>query len=120
MKKIIVIDDEIVNRLLIISILKSASYEVYSADGGKNGINLAKELRPNLIICDFRMPGIDGMEVLEMIRADKKMKEMPFIFLTSNIDFQEERVALKLGANAYLHKPVDKEKLLECVKKYCK
>lgn len=117
MKKVLVIDDEQINRLLISSVLKAEKYEVFEASGGKEGIEKAKSLIPDIIVCDMRMPEVDGMEVLDNLRSDENLMSTPFVFLTSNTDAIDEKVALKSGANAYLYKPVSKEKLTDCVKK---
>ncbi len=116
MKKILVIDDEQINRLLITSVLKAEKYEVFEASSGREGIDKALQIKPDIIVCDMRMPEIDGMEVLDSVRAEPSMITTPFIFLTSNTDAIDQRVAIKSGANAYLHKPIDREKLIACIK----
>lgn len=116
MKKILVIDDEQINRMLVSNILKSEGYELFEASGGKEGIELAKKIMPNLIICDMRMPEVDGMEVLDMLKMDASLMSIPFLFLTSNTDTVDQKVALKSGANAYLHKPINKDQVIAEVK----
>lgn len=116
MKKILVIDDEQINRLLVSSILKSEGYELFEASNGNEGIEMAKKISPNLIICDMRMPEVDGMEVLDALKTDPNLMSVPFLFLTSNTDTIDQKVALKSGANAYLHKPIDKEQVIREVK----
>lgn len=118
MKKILVIDDEQINRLLIASVLKAEKYEVFEATSGREGIDKALKLMPDIIVCDMRMPEIDGMEVLDTVRTDPNMSTTPFIFLTSNTDAIDQIVALKSGANAYLHKPIDREKLIASIKSF--
>ena len=116
MKKILIIDDEQINRLLVSSILKPEGYQIFEAENGKVGIELAKKNNPDLIICDMKMPEVDGMEVLDAVRADNELMSVPFFFLTSNIDTVDQKVAFKSGANAYLHKPIDAQQVLKEVK----
>jgi len=79
-KKILVIEDE--KNLLddIKTLLEEENYTVFTASDGKRGISKAKEEKPDLIICDVMMPGIDGYEVLRTLSLNKNTKQIPFIF----------------------------------------
>ena len=76
---------------------------------------MARRGRPDLILCDVMMPGMDGYTVLGMLRADEFLREIPFVFLTARGDSQDVRHGLELGADAYLTKPVTREDLLAAV-----
>ncbi len=118
MKKILIIEDtpEILENFT--EYLELHGYEVYSADNGKDGVAFAAEISPDLIICDALMAGIDGFEVLRLIRSSLKTPKIPFIFSTSLSEKIDKEEALALGADDYLVKPFDLSKLLEVAKKW--
>ncbi len=70
MSKILIVDDEAVNRLLLVSILQSAGHETLEAADGNDALRLAKDARPDLVIVDLYMPGMDGAELVKALRAD--------------------------------------------------
>lgn len=114
-KKILIVDDnEHVLKLLKIS-LEKASYKVYQASNGDEGLEKAKEVLPDLIISDVMMPMTDGIEFCWMIRDNSPIPMVPFIFLTSLEDQEMEIRGFRAGADEYLVKPVDRSVLLEKV-----
>ncbi|RMG65977.1 MAG: response regulator [Calditrichaeota bacterium] len=113
--KILIVDDnEHVLKLLKIS-LEKAGYEVYQATNGDEGLEKAKEVKPDLIISDVMMPLTDGIEFCWMIRENSDIPMVPFIFLTSLEDSEMEIRGFRAGADEYLVKPVDRAVLLEKV-----
>jgi DNA-binding response OmpR family regulator len=88
-------------------------YKVLATDNGEKGVELATKFKPDLIICDFLMPGMSGQKVLEMILNTDRTKEIPFIFSTSLSEKIDEMNGLNLGADAYIVKPFDPDNLLE-------
>jgi DNA-binding response OmpR family regulator len=114
-KKILIVDDnEHVLKLLKIS-LEKASYKVFMASNGDEGLERAKEVLPDLIISDVMMPMTDGIEFCWMIRDNSPIPMVPFIFLTSLEDQEMEIRGFRAGADEYLVKPVDRSVLLEKV-----
>jgi CheY-like chemotaxis protein len=93
-------------------------YKILFADNGKRGIELAREHIPDLIICDTKMPLMDGYEVLLLILDFTRTYEIPFIFSTSNSEKVDKSKALELGADDYIIKPFEMETLLKMVKKW--
>lgn len=91
-------------------------YKILIADNGKKGIELAREHIPDLIICDTKMPEMDGYEVLHLILDLAKTYEIPFIFSTSNAEKVDRTKALELGADDYIIKPFDLATLLKMAK----
>lgn len=116
MKSILVIDDNSDIRENIIEILELSGYKVFSAADGKEGVETAIKLRPDLIICDIMMPELDGYGVLQMIRNTEHMTNIPFIFLSAKAEKSDFRQGIELGANNYIKKPFDDYELINAVK----
>ena len=113
MKSILVIEDDDQVRLPLVDLLEANGYAVDSAAGGKEGIQLAKDSPPDLIISDIMMPEIDGYAVFEAMQNDPKTAIIPFVFLTAKTDPDDIREGLGLGADDYLTKPFQSKTLLE-------
>ena len=112
MKKVLVIDDDEPIRLNLSDLLTQEGFEVIDVPNGIQGLQLAFEKPPDLIICDVNMPDIDGFQVLRKIRENLATAQIPFIFLSAGDDTLYRQQALQLGANNYLSKPVNLLKLL--------
>ena len=112
MKKVLVIDDDEPIRLNLSDLLTQEDFEVIDAPNGIQGLQLAFEKPPDLIICDVNMPDIDGFQVLRKIRENLATAQIPFIFLSAGDDTLYRQQALQLGANNYLSKPMNLLKLL--------
>jgi CRP-like cAMP-binding protein len=115
MKKILLIEDDQVMRENTAEILELAHYTVTTAPNGKIGSTLAKEMKPDLIICDIMMPELDGYGVLHVLSKDPKTATIPFIFLTAKAEKSELRKGMELGADDYLTKPFDENELLNAI-----
>ena len=118
MARILVIENETALLEEIVSILDFEGYETISADNGRRGIELAKEAHPEIIICDIRMPEVDGFGVLTAIRNCADTMRTPFVFLTAKTAQQDQRKALELGATDYLKKPFSARNLLSKIQTY--
>lgn len=112
MTKILVIEDEELVRENIVERLEAEDFDTISAENGLDGIQLALEQKPNLIICDVMMPELDGYGVLTVLRGDPVTATIPFIFLTAKADKVDIRQGMELGADDYLTKPFTKAELL--------
>jgi DNA-binding NarL/FixJ family response regulator len=115
MKKILVIEDEPEMRRNITTILRLEKYAPLAAENGRVGVQLAKEQKPDLVLCDVMMPELDGYGVLQALRADEATVTVPFIFLTAKGEKPDIRAGMNLGADDYLTKPVAKSDLLNAV-----
>ena len=115
MNKILVIEDEDIVRSNIVEILESGDFEAMSAENGRQGVQLACEHIPSLIICDITMPELDGYGVLKLLRQNSSTKTIPFIFLTARADNMSIREGMNLGADDYLTKPFRRKELLTTV-----
>lgn len=116
MAKILVIEDDDLLRDDILTILRFEDYEVLSAPDGGEGVRLAREHLPDLIISDIMMPVLDGYEVLMTLQADPVTSKIPFIFLTAKATDEQARQGMHLGADDYLTKPFSNEELLTTVR----
>lgn len=120
MTKVLVIEDEEVIRESILDILIEAEFIAIGAENGSIGVQLAKELRPDLILCDVKMPELDGYEVFRALRSEPITATIPFIFLTADTTENFFRQEQLLGANGYLIKPFTIASLLEAIATYLK
>lgn len=116
MPKILVIEDKEDVRLNLVEILQLEGFDVLSSQEGQEGIQLAKEFFPDLILCDILMPGKNGYEVLAEIRKHAQTATVPFIFLTAKTARIDMRTGMELGADDYLTKPFTIEHLLAAIR----
>lgn len=114
MSKILAIDDDSIIRSLLITILQKAGYQVVTAADGNTGLRLADAEDPDLVITDYQMPGINGMEVLEKLRETKP--SLPVIMLTAHGDIALTIKSMQAGAYDFLEKPIRMDELLKVVK----
>ncbi|MBW4545486.1 MAG: response regulator [Symplocastrum torsivum CPER-KK1] len=113
MAKVLVIEDDELLRESILHILNTREFNAIGAGDGRCGLQLAKEFVPDLILCDVRMPEMNGYEVLRSLRQDPVTASLPFIFLTAESSEDVLRQGELLGANGYLTKPFATAELLE-------
>jgi two-component system, sensor histidine kinase and response regulator len=115
MHNVLVIDDADDVREAVVTTLEHYGFTARQAWSGRRGIQMAQEEAPDLIICDVRMPEMDGFKTLAAIRDIPAIANIPFIFLTAAIDKSDIRHGMGLGADDYLTKPFTPEELLEAV-----
>jgi CheY-like chemotaxis protein len=110
-KVLIIEDDELVSRMYA-KVLTYEGIEVVVAGSGREGIEKAKQEQPELIFCDVMMPQMNGIEVLERLKADGETSEIPVIMLTNLSGTQDAELAVQKGAVAYLVKSEHRPKEL--------
>ncbi len=115
MTKIVLIDDDFGIRETTLDILELAGYKVFTSDNGKDGVKLIREIKPHLILCDIKMPGYNGYEVLRIINRLPEVAKIPFIFLSSNNLKTDIRKGMNLGADDYITKPFKELDLLDAI-----
>ncbi|MCA1801143.1 MAG: response regulator transcription factor [Rhodothermaceae bacterium] len=113
---ILVVDDEQDLLDLIEYNLKKEGFGVLTSDSGEKGIEIARRQKPDLILLDIMMPGMDGIEVCRLIKSDPATQAIPVVFLTARGDEKSEITGLDLGADDYLFKPISTSKLLSRIK----
>jgi YesN/AraC family two-component response regulator len=109
MIKILVIDDEKPTLSMFRLFLKAYGYEVYIAEDGEKGLKMFNEISPEIVFTDLKMPGIDGLEVLERIRNSNIKSEV--IIITGHGDMEKAVKALDLSASDFINKPVERKAL---------
>lgn len=115
-KRILVIEDEPHIAKLVAFILQSNGYEVIQAFVGAEGIGMVKSEKPDLVVLDVMMPGMDGFEVAKMLTSDNTTKHIPILMLSSKAQFEDKMKGIDSGAMDYLTKPFEREELLDKVK----
>lgn len=115
MKNILIIEDEFEIRNNIQEILELSDFDTLVAENGLQGVQLAKDKHPDLIICDLMMPELDGYSVLTQLRQDFATATIPLIFLTARADRSDLRRGMELGADDYLTKPFAPDELLQAI-----
>ncbi|MES2377859.1 MAG: response regulator [Bacteroidota bacterium] len=114
-KKVLIIEDNNEIRENIVEILELAGYEVFAANNGKVGVDLAVKNLPDIILCDIMMPELDGYGVLYMLNKSPEAAAIPFIFLTAKAERVDLRKGMEMGADDYLTKPFDDMELLNAI-----
>lgn len=112
---ILVIEDDPVQRLAVVGILQRVGYRVLWAVDGEQGLDMARQSAPDLIVCDVVMPGMNGYQLLTTMRAEAGLAEVPVIMLTSMSERAQVRVGMTSGADDYLAKPLNAGELRDAV-----
>lgn len=115
MKKILLIEDDVALRENTAELLELSDYLVETAPNGKIGVEKAKSIKPDIIVCDIMMPEMDGYGVLEAVMKNDKTKHIPFIFLSAKTEHKEIRKGMDLGADDYITKPFEESELLGAI-----
>ncbi len=112
MKTVLVIEDNISTLSFIKKILEKADYNTLTAQNGQEGVDLAKERLPDIILCDIMLPFIDGYNVLAQLKNNPDTEFIPLVFLSALSQKTNVRQGMNLGAEDYLTKPFDRKELL--------
>ncbi len=120
-KKILLIDDEVdFTTLVRLNLEQTGRYEVRAENNGTSGIVAAKAFKPDLILLDIMMPGIDGCAVGYMLSCDASTKDIPVVFLTALVSKDEAEDRKGKGVHICLSKPASKEEIIDCIEKNMK
>ncbi len=106
-KTILLIDDEMEWLQAIADALREEPYKLITADSGETALKKLREMKPDLILSDVRMPVMNGFELFEKVRSDPQLKQVPYVFMSSIDDYDAIHVAKQLGADDYVTKPFD-------------
>ncbi len=122
-KKVLIVDDDRQVSLALSIRLKAADYDVDVAGDGESGLEkLAAGAhqwarRPDVVLLDMRMPGIDGLEVMRRMKRDPRLADIPVIFVSANAQETAKRAALNAGGKVFLEKPFESRALLEAIRR---
>lgn len=108
-KTVLLIDDERDWLSAMADALGKEQFKLVTADSGESALARLKDLRPDLILSDVRMPIMNGFDLYEKVRSDPKLKAIPYVFMSSIDDYDAIHVAKELGADDYVTKPFDDE-----------
>ena len=117
-KLILVVEDQEDNRRIMRDLLTSVGYEVIEAVTGEDGVAMADSQRPDLILMDIQLPGLDGYEATRQIKANPDLEHIPIIVVTSYALSGDDVKAFEAGCNAYVSKPFSPRELLAKIREY--
>ena len=117
-KTILVIEDNELNMKLVRSLLKMSSYVMVEAVDAETGIKLAREKKPDLILMDIQLPGMDGLSATKIIKTDPSLKDTVIIALTSHAMEGDDKKVRDAGCDGYITKPIDTRNFLQTVDDY--
>jgi CheY-like chemotaxis protein len=113
MSQILIVDDDPFIRMLVTDVLEMEGYTVRAAADGAAGLFEYTSMRPDCVVLDVMMPGLDGFEVLRRIRALEDVPPVPVVMLTASTEAESTRSAWTVGADFFLGKPFEPEQLVE-------
>ncbi len=114
-KLILIVEDNERNRKLVRDLLQFTGYQTIEAETAEEGVGLARERRPNLILMDIRLPGIDGIEALRQLRADPTTQSIPVMAMTASIMTAGRREMMATGFDGYQSKPIQVKDFIAAV-----
>jgi CheY-like chemotaxis protein len=117
MKKILIVEDVEANRDLLVQLLEDR-YQLVEASNGPRGLELALGERPDLVLLDISLPGMDGYEVARRLRADPALGRIPLIAVTAHAMTGDQERVFAGGFDDYIAKPIDEDELWAKVEKY--
>jgi two-component system, cell cycle response regulator DivK len=114
-KTILVIEDNAMNMKLMRAVLKLGHYRMLEAPDAETGIRLAGEDRPDLILMDIQLPGMDGLSATRIIKANQALKDVPIFAMTGFAMEDDKKKAMNIGFAGYIVKPFQVKELLETI-----
>jgi two-component system cell cycle response regulator DivK len=117
MSLILIVEDNDKNLKLVRDVLQVKGYSTLEAGTAEEGIRLARERRPDLILMDIHLPGMSGLEALKLLRADALTAAMPVIAVTASVMQQDRKQITEAGFDAYVGKPINIKEFLDAVQR---
>jgi two-component system, cell cycle response regulator DivK len=117
MSTILIVEDNDKNMKLARDILQAKGYTTLEAITGEDGVRLAKEQRPALVLMDIQLPGINGIEALRQLRADPTTASIPIIAVTASVMASDRREITDAGFDGYVGKPISLKEFLDAVRR---
>jgi len=115
---VLIVEDNANNRMIMRDLMEVQGHRTLEAVDGAEGLAMALEHRPDLILMDVQLPGMDGYEVTRRLKAQDETKHIPIVAVTSYAMKGEEERAREAGCDAYVSKPIDIRKLIETVQRF--
>jgi len=116
MSLVLIVEDNDKNLKLVRDVLQAKGYRTIEAGTGEDGVRLAGEHHPDLVLMDIQLPGINGIEALRRLRADPATSAIPVAAVTASVMQQDRRTITEAGFDAYIGKPIDLKEFLATVR----
>jgi CheY-like chemotaxis protein len=116
--RILLIEDNAQNRYLTTFLLQQRGHEILMAETGPQGLAMAAQERPDLILLDIQLPGMDGHAVARALRSDPQLSAVPIVAVTSYAMVGDREKCLQAGAQGYIEKPIDPDTFVEEVEQF--
>ena len=116
MSLILIVEDNEKNLKLVRDVLQVKGFATVEAGSAEDGIKLAAERKPDLILMDIQLPGMNGIEALKVLRADPETKPIPVIAVTASVMQQDRTLITQAGFDAYIGKPINIKEFLDSVR----
>ncbi len=116
--KVLYIEDNFDNRLLVRRILDAEGYQVLEAESAEQGLAMARGSNPDLIMIDINMPEMDGLTLTSMMKADEQLSRIPIVAITANVMRGDRERTLAAGCDGYIQKPIDIEEFPQIIAQY--
>jgi two-component system cell cycle response regulator DivK len=117
MSTVLIVEDNDKNMKLARDVLQAKGYQTLEAITGEDGVKLARERKPDLVLMDIQLPGINGIEAFRQIRADAKTSRIPVVALTASVTPTDRTAIAAAGFDAFLSKPINLKEFLDTVKR---
>ncbi len=117
-KTVLAIEDNEMNMKLLRTLLKMGKYKILEARDAEIGIQLARQQKPDLVLMDIQLPGMDGLTATHIFKDDPALMDIPIVAITSYAMQGDEEKALKAGCVDYIAKPIDTRNFLETISQY--
>jgi two-component system cell cycle response regulator DivK len=118
MKKVLIVEDNDKNMKLARDVLQAKGYATLEAVTGEDGVRLAREHSPDLVLMDIQLPGISGIEALQQLRADPATARIPILALTASVTPGDRSRITAAGFDAFLSKPINLKEFVDTVARY--
>ena len=113
---ILVVEDNDINRMLVRDVLQASGYRVIEAESAEDGLRMAADQRPALILMDIQLPGMSGIDALQRLRADPATHAIPVLAVTASAMTQDRRQIMAAGFDGYQAKPISVKGFLQTVR----
>ncbi|MBM3618033.1 MAG: response regulator [Alphaproteobacteria bacterium] len=117
-KKILIVEDNDLNLKLFRDLLDAHGYETFETKDGMQVLNLARNVRPDLILMDIQLPEISGLDITRRLKADSEVKDIPVIAVTAFAMKDDEEMILSAGCEAYMSKPISIPLFISTIQKF--
>jgi CheY-like chemotaxis protein len=118
-RDVLIVDDTADCRIVMCAMLEAAGYTVRSAESGAEALALVDERAPDVVLLDFMMPGMTGIEVLERLRSEHSTARIPVIMVTARVDDDDMMVGYQHGADYYITKPCTARQVMHGIALVC-